>query len=93
MTYIVQTAASCGMTIPHGEFEELDEAIERVEARIGWLINQMGAEVVKLDKRNWEVLDDGFALVPDFCGVLQIKEVVEPEVDYDDPDLFDETED
>ena len=71
--YHVETAAYCGMLIPHGEFSEHSEALERVNKRIEWLTGSMGCTVDQLEDDEWEVIEpDDSVMVPDHCGILRI---------------------
>ena len=72
-TFHVETAAYCGMLIPHGEFSEYDEAVERVNKRIEWLTHSMGCTVDQLERDEWEVIEpEDSVMVPDHCGILRI---------------------
>lgn len=76
--YVVTTAAFCGMSWPHGEFEDLQEAIDRVNARVKWAESQ-GCEVTDLgpDRNGFPHYEIGepenCGLIPDYCGVLGIR--------------------
>lgn len=70
--YSVQTHGYCGMTLSHGEFEELEEAQERIQKRLKYLEAQ-GCEITRLDAYKWEVGEpEDCWMVPDFCGYLVI---------------------
>lgn len=74
-TYVVKTIAYCGMVFPHGEFEDYDDALKRVQSRIEWLKKQ-GSETERVGVDEWEVGEpEGCMMVPDFCGTLVIREV------------------
>ena len=74
-TYVVKTYAYCGMVFEHGEFEDYDDALKRVESRIEWL-KTLGSETEKIGADRWEVGEpENCNMVPDFCGTLVIKEV------------------
>ena len=73
--YVVKTYAYCGMVFEHGEFEDYDDALKRVESRIEWL-KTLGSETEKIGVDRWEVGEpENCNMVPDFCGTLVIKEV------------------
>ena len=74
MTFFVFTQSYCGMTLPHGEFDSITAARDRLNKRLRWLEKQ-DAVPEQLDPYTWEIPDDGqYMLVPDFCGVLQIRQ-------------------
>jgi hypothetical protein len=67
----VQTVAFCGMTLSHGEYEDIQDARDRLARRIRWLRKQ-AVELTQLAPYKWEISDNGVA-VEDFCGFLSIK--------------------
>ena len=90
LMYQVETRAFCGMTLPHGEYEDLAAAKQRVEQRVDYLA-KLGCEVLQLDDSRWEVLEPEYAsMVPDYCGVLAIRYIEDPVDDEDDEDDFEE---
>lgn len=66
----VATQGFSGMTVPHGEYETVTDARNRVKARIRFL-EKHGYEVEQMDPMTWEVTSEG--LVDDNCGTLQIR--------------------
>lgn len=76
ITYEVKTYAYCGMVIPHREFDDIDAAIEYVDARIERLA-KLGSETHHLGPFRWEVSEpENCSMVPDYCGTLVIKEII-----------------
>lgn len=74
-TYEVTTFAYCGMTIPHGVYDEYDEALARVTRRIE-MLKEKGCDVHQISPHSWEVGEpENCNMVPDFCGTLSIQEV------------------
>lgn len=65
----VVTQSFCGMTVPHGEFESVADARDRVQKRLKWLEREE-FEVEQLDPYTWEVNSDG--MVSQHCGLLMI---------------------
>lgn len=94
--YKVVTHAWCGMTIPHDEFEDLDDAQDRLNQRCEWLRKQ-GCDLTFHSPHEIEVHEpEDCMMVPDFCGMLILSEVetVDPDDDepYDDEPLYPEEE-
>jgi hypothetical protein len=85
--FTVQLAAYCGMRVPYGEYESLDEARDRVAKRLRYVRNRLECPVAKLDRHEWEVMEpEGCMMVPDFCGILTIREVTKPGVELEEED-------
>jgi len=81
----VTTYAYCGMTLPHGEYESIEDARSRAAQRIRYLRSE-DFPVVKIGPLEWEVEEpEDCMMVPDCCGTLCIEEVEdEIEEDYDE---------
>lgn len=75
ITYKVKTYSYCGMVFEHGEFDDLEAAVERVNIRIDY-VKKLGCDVVEQAPDRWEICEpENCHMVPDFCGTLVIKEI------------------
>lgn len=78
--FIVETHAYCGMVLPHGEYYTLEEARGRVARRLRWARRQ-GSRFYAIGEHEWEIEEpEDCLMVPDFCGILAIKEQEEEDL-------------
>lgn len=83
----VYTAAYCGMRLPHGDYDTLREARDRVAKRLSYLHYKMDCPIARLEPNVWEICEpENCMMVPDFCGILRIAEIPTEESDYDEAD-------
>lgn len=70
--YHVYTVGYCGMRLPHGEYDDLEDANLRAKQRI-LHVEKLGCLVTPLEPMEWEIGEpEDCAMVPDFCGYLKI---------------------
>lgn len=88
--YYVQTDAYCGMTFRHGEYDDEQDARDRVARRLR-TIRKWGGSFTVLGAGMWEIHEpEDCMMVPDWTGILRMDWEDEEDDDYFDEDGEDE---